>query len=261
MRTSQKMVISTHTKVVNLIAGLFFCCMSLVSSADSLPDSIVTKVPSPTLIKGNLQLTNNGISPVPYFTLGEPALLTNLYLTKGRLSFSPEFNFDLNAKPWSFNTWLRYNLIRTKRYNFYLGSNFSIIFKRLDSKLFKEDLQAQRYQMLDIMMTYKIDQKKLLSFYYWKTSTLDHLGITSSHFVMLALQIDNILKSENTVISFRPSVFVINNTLPFSGLFMSQITKISIKKFPLSFSLQTVETLQSSEQAKFNWNAGVNVPF
>ena len=115
--------------------------------------------------------------------------------------------------------------------------------------------------MLDIMMTYKINQKKLLSFYYWKTSTLDHLGITSSHFVMLALQIDNILKSENTVISFRPSVFVINNTLPFSGLFMSQITKISIKKFPLSFSLQTVETLQSSEQAKFNWNAGVNVPF
>lgn len=229
--------------------------------ADSLPDSTVAKVPVPTLIKGNLQLTNNGISPVPYFTLGEPALLTNLYLTKGRLTFSPEFNFDLKAKPWSFNTWLRYNLIRSKRYNFYLGSNFSIIFKRLDPKLFKEDLQAQRYQMLDIMMTYKIDQKKMLSFYYWKTSTLDNLGITSSHFVMLALQIDNILKRDNTVISFRPAVFVINNTLPFSGLFMSQIIKFSTKKFPLIFSLQTVETLESSEPAKFNWNVGVNVPF
>jgi len=248
-------------KFRTFLMSVLICCISNVSLANSLLDSTVARVPVPTLIKGNLQLTNNGISPVPYFTLGEPALLTNLYLTKGRLSFSPEFNFDLKAKPWSFNTWLRYNLIRTKRYNFYLGSNFSIIFKRLDPTLFKEDLQAQRYQMLDIMMTYKIDQKKLLSFYYWKTSTLDHLGITSSHFVMLALQIDNILKRENTVISFRPSVFVINNTLPFSGLFMSQITKISTKKFPLSFSLQTVETLQSSEQAKFNWNVGVNVPF
>ncbi len=248
-------------KFRTFLMSVLICCISNVSLANSLLDSTVARVPVPTLIKGNLQLTNNGISPVPYFTLGEPALLTNLYLTKGRLSFSPEFNFDLKAKPWSFNTWLRYNLIRTKRYNFYLGSNFSIIFKRLDPKIFKEDLQAQRYQMLDIMMTYKIDQKKMLSFYYWKTSTLDHLGITSSHFVMLALQIDNLLKSENTVISFRPSVFVINNTLPFSGLFMSQITKISTKKFPLSFSLQTVETLQSSEQAKFNWNVGVNVPF
>jgi hypothetical protein len=248
-------------KLGTFLIGVLICCISNVSVANSLLDSTVARVPVHTLIKGNLQLTNNGISPVPYFTLGEPALLTNLYLTKGRLSFSPEFNFDLKAKPWSFNTWLRYNLIRTKRYNFYLGSNFSIIFKRLDPKIFKEDLQAQRYQMLDIMMTYKIDQKKMLSFYYWKTSTLDHLGITSSHFVMLALQIDNLLKSENTVISFRPSVFVINNTLPFSGLFMSQITKISTKKFPLSFSLQTVETLQSSEQAKFNWNVGVNVPF
>jgi len=248
-------------KFGTFLMSVLICCISNVSLANSLLDSTVARVPVPTLIKGNLQLTNNGISPVPYFTLGEPALLTNLYLTKGRLSFSPEFNFDLKAKPWSFNTWLRYNLIRTKRYNFYLGSNFSIIFKRLDPKIFKEDLQAQRYQMLDIMMTYKIDQKKMLSFYYWKTSTLDHLGITSSHFVMLALQIDNLIKSENTVISFRPSVFVINNTLPFSGLFMSQITKISTKKFPLSFSLQTVETLQSSEQAKFNWNVGVNVPF
>ena len=248
-------------KFRTFLMSILICCISNLSLANSLLDSTVARVPVPTLIKGNLQLTNNGISPVPYFTLGEPALLTNLYLTKGRLSFSPEFNFDLKAKPWSFNTWLRYNLIRTKRYNFYLGSNFSIIFKRLDPKIFKEDLQAQRYQMLDIMMTYKIDQKKMLSFYYWKTSTLDHLGITSSHFVMLALQIDNLLKSENTVISFRPSVFVINNTLPFSGLFMSQITKISTKKFPLSFSLQTVETLQSSEQAKFNWNVGVNVPF
>jgi len=248
-------------KFRTFLMSVLICCISNVSLANSLLDSTVARVQVPTLIKGNLQLTNNGISPVPYFTLGEPALLTNLYLTKGRLSFSPEFNFDLKAKPWSFNTWLRYNLIRIKRYNFYLGSNFSIIFKRLDPKIFKEDLQAQRYQMLDIMMTYKIDQKKMLSFYYWKTSTLDHLGITSSHFVMLALQIDNLLKSENTVISFRPSVFVINNTLPFSGLFMSQITKISTKKFPLSFSLQTVETLQSSEQAKFNWNVGVNVPF
>lgn len=31
----------------------------------------------PILTKGNLQLTNNGILPVLYFTLGEPSLLTN----------------------------------------------------------------------------------------------------------------------------------------------------------------------------------------
>jgi hypothetical protein len=250
-----------HKKIRGFVWSIMIClCTTHLSQAESFSDSTGI-VSVPTLITGNLQLTNNGISPVPYFTLGEPALLTNFYITKGRLSFSPEFNFDLNAKPWTINTWLRYKLIRGKRYNFYLGNNFSIIFKRLDPRIFKEDLQAQRYQMLDIMMTYKIDQKKMLNFYYWKTSTLDYLGITSSHFVMLALQIDNILKSEKTVISFRPSVFVINNTLPFSGLFMSQITKFSTKKFPLIFSLQTVETLESSEKAKFNWNVGVNVPF
>ena len=71
----------------------------------SIPlDSLKT----PLTIHGNIQLTNNAISPVPSFSLGKPALLTTLYLQKGRFSFSPEFNFDLQAKPWSVNTWLRY---------------------------------------------------------------------------------------------------------------------------------------------------------
>lgn len=86
--------------VRNLITFLLYFGFSTTVMAVEILDS--TSKFKPTLIKGNLQLTNNGISPVPYFTLGEPALLTNLYLTKGRFSFTPAFNFDLKAKPWSF---------------------------------------------------------------------------------------------------------------------------------------------------------------
>jgi len=245
--------------VRNLITFMLCFGFSKAVMAVEIADS--TRKFIPTLIKGNLQLTNNGISPVPYFTLGEPALLTNLYITKGRFSFTPAFNFDLKAKPWSFNTWMHFRVIQSKRFNLYIGSNFSTTFKRRDPTLFKEDLQAQRYQMSEINITYKIDQNKTLNFFYWKTTTLDNLGVSSSHFVSLTIQFENLLKNGNSVLSFNPSVFVIDNTLPFSGLFMSQITKFSTKKIPLIFSFQAVETLQSSVGGKFNWNVGVNVPF
>jgi hypothetical protein len=239
---------------------IIFLCFFLTIEAKSSEISDSTNSNS-TQFKGNLQLNNNGISPVPYFTLGEPAFLTNLFITKGRLSFTPALNFDLKAKPWSFNTWVHYKLIKSKRINFFIGNNFSTMFKRRDPKLYKENLQLQRYQMSEINISYKIDQKNMLNFYYWKTQTLDNIGIKSSHFLMLSLQIENLLKKENSVISLNPSIFAINNSLPFSGLFMSQITKFSTKKIPVIFSLQTVETLVSSENAKFNWNVGVNVPF
>jgi hypothetical protein len=239
----------------------FLLCFGFSTALMAVEISDSTSKSTPTLIKGNLQLTNNGISNVPYFTLGEPALLTNLFVTKGRFSFTPAFNFDLKAKPWSFNTWMHYRVIQSKRFNLYIGSNFSTVFRRRDPNLFKEDLQTQRYQMSEINITYKIDPKKMLNLFYWKTTTLDNLGIKSSHFVSLAIQFEDLLKNEDNVLSFNPSIFVIDNTLPFSGLFMSQIIKFSTKKIPLIFSFQAVETLQSNVAAKFNWNMGVNVPF
>ena len=90
------------------------------------PDTLKT----PLSIRGNIQLTNNAISPVPAFTLGKPALLTTLYLQKGRFAFHPEFNFDLEAKPWSVNTWVRYQIIQQKKWDFTLGNNFSLFFKK-----------------------------------------------------------------------------------------------------------------------------------
>ena len=43
--------------------------------------------------RGTASITNNGISLVPSFSLGDPALLFDLKFTKGRLSFEPDMRF------------------------------------------------------------------------------------------------------------------------------------------------------------------------
>ena len=59
------------------------------------------KVKQPLLdsFTGTIAATNNGISLVPTFSLGDPAALLELKMTKGRFSFEPDMRFALDTKP------------------------------------------------------------------------------------------------------------------------------------------------------------------
>ena len=51
---------------------------------------------------GNILATNNGISLIPSFNLGRPAVAFNLSIGGEKLSFDPQFRFSMDGKPWSF---------------------------------------------------------------------------------------------------------------------------------------------------------------
>ena len=61
---------------------------------------------------GSVAVTNNGISIVPSFSLGKPAVAFNFSMGKNRFSFEPDLRFSLAGKPWSFLFWSRYHLIK-----------------------------------------------------------------------------------------------------------------------------------------------------
>ena len=42
---------------------------------------------------GAALVTNNGISLIPTFSLGKPAVIFDIYMAKRKLSFEPEFRF------------------------------------------------------------------------------------------------------------------------------------------------------------------------
>ena len=51
---------------------------------------------------GTISVTNNGLSFIPTFSLGDPAALFLLSVGKERISFDPEFRFSREGKPWTF---------------------------------------------------------------------------------------------------------------------------------------------------------------
>lgn len=57
---------------------------------------------------GTVGLTSSGISLVPTFSLGDPAILFDLKYFHRRFRIQPDIRFSLEAKPWSFLFWLPY---------------------------------------------------------------------------------------------------------------------------------------------------------
>lgn len=80
-------------QVFILISSLFIFNISLAQEE---------KKPFLDDFSGTASVTNNGISLIPSFSLGDPALIFDLKFKKGRLSFEPDMRFALEGKPWTF---------------------------------------------------------------------------------------------------------------------------------------------------------------
>jgi hypothetical protein len=60
-----------------------------------------------------VSVTAKGISTIPSFTLGKPAVIFDVAMGTRKLSFESQFRFSLEGKPWSFLFWWRYKLLTT----------------------------------------------------------------------------------------------------------------------------------------------------
>jgi hypothetical protein len=77
---------------------------------------------------GNIQLTNNGVAPVPIFALGKPAVLTSATIRKGNFYFNPEFNLGIDAKPWTMFYRVGYYLVDNKKWTIGFSSQYELVF-------------------------------------------------------------------------------------------------------------------------------------
>lgn len=95
---------SQSIKGITLIFALIIVTLTRYSYAQSTTEN-------QSLIKhfnGTITATNNGISIIPSFTLGRPAVFFDLNVGGERLTFEPMFRFGMDGKPWSFVLWWRY---------------------------------------------------------------------------------------------------------------------------------------------------------
>lgn len=107
----------------------------------------VDSLQAPAFFRGGITLTNNGISTIPSFSLGKPAIIFNFSAGRKKLTFDPELRFALEGKPWTFLFWWRYKIIENEKFRIDIGAHPALSFRTsmIESNGEKsEEITAQR---------------------------------------------------------------------------------------------------------------------
>ncbi|TDQ31196.1 hypothetical protein [Zeaxanthinibacter enoshimensis] len=214
--------------------------------------------------RGTASVTHNGISLVPSFSLGDPALLFDLKSTKGRLSFEPDMRFALEGKPWSFLFWFRYKAIEKDRFSFRIGAHPALNFRTvsvLRDGQSEDILESRRYLALELVPNYKISEQVSFGVYYLRGQGFD-AGIKTTNFLVLNTTLTYISITDDLYLNISPQVYYLT-TDALKGFYTVAFLTLGKRDFPFSLSAilnKAIDTEIAPEES-FTWNVSLNYSF
>lgn len=214
---------------------------------------------------GAVNVTNDGISLIPTFTLGKPAVTFDLMMGRKKLSFEPEFQSSLDGKPWGLFFWWRYKLVNNSRFFVRAGAHAAMAFSTipvLTNDVSRETISAQRYLAGEFCPNYFLTEHISLGMYYLYSYGIDNQYIRNTNFLMLNMNFSNIKISKQFSVSYMPEIYYlrINNNEGYN--FTSTLT-LSKKNCPVSLSGFINKTIKSNIPGSKNlvWNASLIYTF
>lgn len=238
-------------KVIPLFTLLLLTRLSFSQNMDS------TKIISH--FSGAVNVTNNGISLIPTFSLGKPAAIFNLALGKGRLSFEPELRFSLEGKPWSFLFWWRYKLLDTNKFQIRIGAHPALNFRSesiATNGVTKEAMVTRRYLASELVPNYLLTKNISIGMYYLYSRGLDPGTTRVTHFITLNTNVSNIKFSNQILLRVTPQVYYLKLDKQ-DGVYFTSAFSLTKKNFPLSVAAIINKTVNTNITGSkdFVWNA------
>lgn len=216
-------------------------------------------------VAGAVTATNKGISLVPTFTLGKPAVIFDLSMGKRKLYFEPQLRFALEGKPWSFLFWWRYRLLNKNKMAVSLGAHPAMNFKTetwSDNGVSKNAIVTRRYLAGEFVPNYFISKNVSVGLYYLYSHCFDQGTAANTHFLTVNSNFSRIKLINNVYLRFTPQFYYLNQDGKDGFYFTSAFTLIR-PKFPLflqSIINKTIQTEVPGSQ-NFVWNISLIYSF
>ena len=214
---------------------------------------------------GAALVTNNGISLIPTFSLGEPAAIFDIYMGKRKLSFEPEFRFSLEGKPWAFLFWWRYKLVEGQRFKFNIGAHPAMNFRTVTAEVngeWKEMIVTRRYLAGELSPNYFIAKNVSVGVYYLYSHGIDKEAVRHTHFVTLNSNFSNIRLFDEVYLRFIPQVYYLKQDKE-DGFYATSTIALAKRGFPLSVMAIFNKTIETDITASkdFVWNLSLIYSF
>jgi hypothetical protein len=245
----------------NFIASIsLFLCLFLFQNFDILAQS------KPFEVRGSITLTQNGIDPVPAFALGKPALMSNLFVTKGNFIYNSQINYSItDLKPWSENNWFLYKIPTSKKGYIRTGFSLSFFHKReslgLPNNPTAERQIVNQYGVFELTYFHKFTDKFSMSLTNWAEKGFEKDAVANANFTSLGANITGIKLGKNLTYNVFPSVFYATNASPFAGFFVSETSTLFFKKYKIGLSSQVAVPIYSKPKVDYVWNVGLMYKF
>lgn len=229
----------------------------LISHCLSAQNTDSTQTPS--FFRGQITATNNGVSLIPSFSLGKPAILFDMNIGKGRLSFDPMIRFGMNGKPWTFVFWWRYKLIQQKKFSLGIGAHPSVVFRDVsvvENGVTKDFMSAQRYFAWEASPTYVVNKNLNFGLYYLGSHGLTKDIVQYTTFIAFRSNF-NIPLSQKVTLNMIPQLYYLkmdNN----KGTYVNATVNVFSKKIPISVNAVVSKALKTEIAGKdFLWSVGL----
>ena len=240
---------------MKLIFLSIYSILSFYATFSQPTDSTQT----PSFLRGQITATNNGVSLIPTFSLGRPAVLFDMNVGKGRLSFDPMFRFGMNGKPWAFVFWWRYKLIQQKKFNLGLGAHPSVVFRDIsvtDNGITRNLLAAQRYFAWEVSPTYLVSKNANLGIYYLGSKGLTKDVLQHTTFVALR-SVLNLKLSDKLRMSLIPQAYYLKMD-DNDGTYVNATLNLFKRNFPVSLNAIASKAIKTEIAGNdFLWSVGL----
>jgi hypothetical protein len=241
------------------------CCLVAVASLGYAQEKKDT-TRAPIQFSGSINFTTNGISPIPAFTLGKPAVLVNLSLKKKRLSYAPEMAFSVQGVPWFFNNFFRYKLIEKPKFEFRTGMNWAISYSYPiinQNGVDRTIARGERFLWLELVPRYTISEKVAISSITFSGYNFEPGSVKRINYVSIIGNFTKLPLLQNFYCNIFPQFFYLNLDGRSDGFFASGVLGVGHNKLPLFVSTQVNTTLTTSisPDPGFKWNVSLAYTF
>jgi hypothetical protein len=214
---------------------------------------------------GAITLTNKGISTIPSFTLGKPAVVFDLSLRKDKLSFEPQFRFALEGKPWSFLFWWRYKLLESEKLNIGLGAHPALSFKTIPvttNETLKDAIITRRYLAGELSPYYSLSKNISIGLYYLYSYCMEKDAARNTNFLSFRSNFSNIKLSDQYFMKFAPQIYYLSSDKE-DGFYVNTTLTLAKRNFPVTISSILNKTIKSdvSGSKDFLWNVSLIYAF
>ncbi|WP_373516442.1 hypothetical protein [Pricia sp.] len=215
---------------------------------------------------GTIGLNTNGISPVPAFSLGKPAIMGFFSLRKNRFSFDPEVAYATDGVPWFFSSCFRYRIFGKKKLGIKVAAVWNVSHSYpevIENGVSKTITKAERYLVFEFVPTFKLSEMFSLGSAVFVGRGFDKGSLKQMHFISLVANITKLRLSDKLYCSLFPQVFYLNLDGDTESFFVSGVAGIGHKKFPLFLSSQINQPVVTSISPNpgFSWNVGLSYNF